>query len=91
MAAPPYSSSTVTPSSPRSPSLRHRSIGKALLRSISAARGAISPAAKLLHRLAQHVQGFPEAEIQAGKAGKHLGVGRVHGRLPNEGGWNAQS
>ena len=46
MPAPPYSSSTVMPSTPRSPNLRHRSIGNALSRSIAAARGAISSAAK---------------------------------------------
>jgi len=40
------SSSTVMPSTPRSPSLRQRSGGNSLERSISAARGAISLAAK---------------------------------------------
>src|SRR5690349_4297782 len=42
MLAPPYSSGTVMPSTPTSPILRHRSIGNWSLRSISAARGAIS-------------------------------------------------
>src|SRR5690606_34059402 len=42
MLVPPYSSETVMPSTPRSPNLRHRSIGNWSLRSISAARGAIS-------------------------------------------------
>src|SRR6185312_3172486 len=46
MLAPPYSSLTVMPSTPRSPILRHRSIGNWSLRSISAARGAISAWAK---------------------------------------------
>ncbi len=46
MSAPPYSSLTVMPSTPRSPSLRHRSIGNWSVRSISAARGAISAWAK---------------------------------------------
>src|SRR5579863_5380007 len=46
MPAPPYSSSTVIPSTPRSPNLRHRSTGNALSRSMSAARGAISSPAK---------------------------------------------
>src|SRR4051812_12678549 len=44
--APPYSSPTVIPRSPRSPSLPQRSAGKTLSRSMSAARGAISSAAK---------------------------------------------
>src|SRR5687768_11125967 len=47
MFAPPYSSGTVTPRTPSSPILRHRSIGNLSLRSISAARGAISAWAKL--------------------------------------------
>ena len=42
MLVPPYSSETVMPSTPRSPNLRHRSIGNWSLRSISLARGAIS-------------------------------------------------
>src|SRR3954464_7098619 len=42
MLAPPYSSGTVMPSTPSSPILRHRSIGNWSLRSMSAARGAIS-------------------------------------------------
>src|SRR3712207_3314689 len=46
MPAPPYSSSTVTPSTPRSPSLRQRSAGNSFRASISAARGATSAAAK---------------------------------------------
>src|SRR3990167_3640311 len=46
MLAPPYSSDTVMPSTPRSPILRHRSIGNWSLGSISAARGAISDCAK---------------------------------------------
>src|SRR5574343_157096 len=46
MLAPPYSSPTVMPSTPRSPILRHRSMGNWSLRSISAARGAISLWAK---------------------------------------------
>src|SRR5512146_3425998 len=46
MSAPPYSSGTVMPSTPRSPSLRPRSIGNWSVRSISAARGAISACAK---------------------------------------------
>src|SRR6478672_3875582 len=46
MAAPPYCSGTVMPSTPSSPILRHRSIGNRSLASISAARGAISAAAK---------------------------------------------
>src|SRR4051794_27566142 len=45
MLAPPYSSDTVMPSTPTSPILRHRSIGNRSLRSISAARGAISACA----------------------------------------------
>ena len=45
MLAPPYSSGTVMPSTPSSPILRHRSIGNWSLRSISAARGAISASA----------------------------------------------
>ena len=47
MPAPPYSSSAVMPSTPRSPNFRHSSFGNSLVRSISAARGAISSAAKL--------------------------------------------
>src|SRR5574343_403824 len=46
MPAPPYSSPTVMPSTPRSPILRHRSMGNWSLLSISAARGAISLRAK---------------------------------------------
>src|SRR5262245_9248393 len=46
MFAPPYSSDTVMPSTPSSPILRHRSMGNWSLRSISAARGAISACAK---------------------------------------------
>src|SRR3954462_15333857 len=46
MLAPPYSSDTVIPRTPISPILRHRSIGNWSLRSISAARGAISLWAK---------------------------------------------
>src|SRR3712207_3399298 len=46
MPAPPYSSSTVTPRTPRSPSLRQRPYGNSLRASISAARGATSAAAK---------------------------------------------
>src|SRR3954468_4890344 len=42
MLAPPYSSATVMPSTPSSPIFSHRSIGNWSLRSISAARGAIS-------------------------------------------------
>src|SRR3954470_21544895 len=45
MLAPPYSSGTVMPSTPTSPILRHRSMGNWSLRSISAARGAISACA----------------------------------------------
>src|SRR5574341_1408078 len=37
-----------------------------------------------LDRLAQHVQGFAQAEIQAGKAGKHLDVAGVHGRTDSD-------
>src|SRR5690606_23957631 len=48
MPLPPYSSSTVRPSRPISPSLGHSSCGKALSRSIAAARGAISDCAKRL-------------------------------------------
>src|SRR3990172_10036136 len=44
---PPYSSSTVMPSTPSLPRRRQRSLGKLLLRSISAARGAISLPANL--------------------------------------------
>ena len=43
--APPYSSSTVTPNTPKSPIFRQRSAGKSFSRSIAAARGAISSAA----------------------------------------------
>ena len=46
MLVPPYSSSTVMPRSPSAPIFGHRSIGNSLERSISAARGAISFAAK---------------------------------------------
>src|SRR6476661_6365600 len=42
MLAPPYASGTVMPSTPSSPILRHRSMGNWSLRSMSAARGAIS-------------------------------------------------
>src|SRR5512141_344537 len=47
MAAPPYCSSTVMPSTPSLPRLRHKSLGNSLARSRAAARGAISRAAKL--------------------------------------------
>src|SRR5258706_2203443 len=47
MLVPPYSSSTVMPSTPRLPRLRHNSLGNSLARSMAAARGAISRAAKL--------------------------------------------
>jgi hypothetical protein len=66
MLAPPYSSGTVMPSTPSSPILRHRSIGNWSLRSISAARGAISLCAKA-HRVAQRVEVFAELEVQAGQ------------------------
>src|SRR5580700_8438218 len=46
MPAPPHSSSTVMPSRPSAPICAHRSRGKALLRSISAACGAILSRAK---------------------------------------------
>ena len=65
MPVPPYSSSTVMPSSPSWPSLGHRSRGNSLERSISAARGAISRAAKRGHRLAQDVDGFAQLEVEA--------------------------
>src|SRR5258705_9764988 len=45
---PPYSSLTVSPRTPRSPSLRQRWCGKRFSSSIAAARGAISSAANLL-------------------------------------------
>src|SRR2546429_326423 len=45
MLAPPYCSDTVMPSTPRSPNLRHRSMGNWSSRSISPARGAISACA----------------------------------------------
>src|SRR3546814_19851311 len=45
MLAPPYASSTVTPSTPSAPSFGQRSAGKSLARSMSAARGAIPAAA----------------------------------------------
>ena len=74
MPAPPYSSSTVMPSRPRSPELRATDpSGTSLSRSMSAARGAISSAAKP-RPVAQHVGGLAEVEIQAGKAvrqGRH--------------------
>src|SRR6266536_1039033 len=47
MPLPPYSSSTVIPSSPSCPSSGHRSRGNLLVRSISSARGAIRSAVKL--------------------------------------------
>ena len=46
MSVPPYSSLTVMPCTPRSPSFFHRSAGNSFTRSISAARGAISAAQK---------------------------------------------
>ena len=46
MLVPPYSSSTVMPCRPRSPSFFHRSAGNSFFWSTSAARGAISSAAK---------------------------------------------
>src|SRR3989337_1208309 len=46
MSLPPYSPGTVMPSRPSSPSLGHRSCGKALSSSILAARGAIPASAK---------------------------------------------
>src|ERR1700740_1565911 len=54
------------PSTPRSPNLRHRSIGNWLVRSISAARGAISAAAKLttLSRIASAVS--PKSKFNDG-------------------------
>src|SRR6185437_110937 len=45
--APPQASSTVMPSRPMPPSFTHRSAGNTLSRSMSAARGAISPDANL--------------------------------------------
>ena len=46
MSVPPYSSGTVMPCRPRSPSFFHRSTGKRLSLSMRAARGAISFDAK---------------------------------------------
>ena len=65
MPAPPYSSVTVTPSSPTEPSFGHRSAGNSLAASIAAARGAISSAAKILDHIAQHVGRLAEVEVQA--------------------------
>ena len=73
MLAPPYSSGTVMPSTPSSPILRHRSIGNWSLRSISAARGAISACGEGAHRVAQRVDVFAELEVEAGQ---------VHGVSP---------
>ena len=52
------------PSTPSSPILRHRSIGKRSLRSISAARGAISAVGEGAHRVAQRVDVFAELEVR---------------------------
>jgi hypothetical protein len=52
--------------------LRHRSIGNWSLRSISAARGAISASAKLAHRVAQRVDVLAELEVESGQV--HGGV-----------------
>jgi len=44
---------------------------------------------KVLHGLAQHIEGFPQCEVQAGEAGNHLGVGGVHKvEFPVRGTWN---
>src|SRR3712207_1458185 len=64
MPAPPYSSSTVTPSTPRSPSLRQRSAGNSLRASISAARGAISAAAKRATSARIYRRGFEATSLR---------------------------
>ena len=78
MSAPPYSSGTVMPSTPSSPILRHRSIGNWSLRSISAARGAISACGEVAHRVAQRVDVVAELEVEAGQVSSSclLGIGQ---------------
>src|SRR5580698_3028009 len=67
MPAPPYSSSTVIPSTPRSPNLRHRSAGNALSLSIAAARGAISSAAKASTEVRSMSAVSPRSKLRPGR------------------------
>ena len=68
MPAPPYSSSTVMPSTPRSPNLRHRSAGNALSRSIVGGARRDLVGGKGLDRGTQHVGRLAEVEVEAGQA-----------------------
>ena len=77
MFAPPYSSGTVMPSTPSSPILRHRSIGKLVVAvDLGRARGDLG-LGEVMHRVAQRVDVFTELEIQAGQA--HGGAPRARG------------
>ena len=68
MPEPPHSSSTVMPSRPSAPNCGQSWRGNLLVRSISAAIGAIFSREKAPHRVAQHVDVVAEAEIKAGEA-----------------------
>ena len=64
---PPYSSFTVMPSRPSSPSLRHRSCGNRLSRSMSAARGAISVGGEVAaRRRAANRSSSPRSKFRPG-------------------------
>src|SRR5574343_322150 len=85
MAAPPYSSPTVMPSTPRSPILRHRSMGNWSFLSISAARGAISVWAKSCTASRNASLSSPSWKFRPGRfmesvSWKGCSIGFGHGR-----------
>ena len=67
MFEPPNSSSAVMPSTPSLPNLRHRSMGKVLSRSMSAARGAISRAANACTLSRSMSMSCPRLKLSEGK------------------------
>ncbi len=79
MPLPPYSSSTVMPSRPMSPNLRHRSAGNSLSRSICGGPRRDLLLAHLVDRVAQHVEVFAEAKVEGGVSGVHGGFLSVSG------------
>src|ERR1700712_5290349 len=85
MPAPPYSSSTVTPSTPRSPSLRQRSAGNSLSRSIAAARGAISTAANASTVLRSMSAVSPRSKFRPGRRLGRVAIPAPIASISNDG------
>ena len=78
MPVPPYSSSTVMPSRPRSPILRHRSGGKLVVAvDLGRARRDLG-GGELPHGLAQHVDRLAVVEVEGGKSSMSVSRNR-HG------------